>query len=80
MDSKTHVNMAIARRGRLTMPERNGYKTIDVIMKELDATEEQVRALIALLNIKPEFFPDDRRRRYYSKEDVQRMKEAVGRA
>jgi hypothetical protein len=38
-----------------------------------------VRALIALLNIKREFFPDDRRRRYYSKEDVQRMKEAVGR-
>jgi hypothetical protein len=49
-------------------------------MNELDATEEQVRALIALLNINPEFFPDDRRRRYYSKEDVQRMKDAVGRA
>jgi hypothetical protein len=79
MDSKTCLSMVIARRGRSIMPERSGYKTIDVIMKELDATEEQVRALIALLNIKPEFFPDDRRRRYYSKEDVQRMKDAVGR-
>ena len=80
MDSKTRINMAIAWRGNANMPERNGYKTIDVIMKELNATEEQVRALIALLNIKPEFFPDDRRRRYYSKEDVQRMKDAVGRS
>jgi hypothetical protein len=61
------------------MPEKNGYMTIDVIMKELDATEEQVRALIALLKLQPTFFPDDRRRRYYSNADVQRMKEAIGR-
>jgi DNA-binding transcriptional MerR regulator len=59
------------------MPERNGYKTIDVIMEEIGATEEQVRALIALLNIKPEFFPDDRRRRYYSPQDVDRIKLAI---
>jgi hypothetical protein len=59
------------------MPEKNGYKTIDVIMAELGATEEQVRALIALLKIQPTFFPDDRRRRYYSAEDVERIKRAV---
>jgi len=59
------------------MPERNGYKTIDVIMEEIGATEEQVRALIALLNMKPEFFPDDRRRRYYSPQDVDRIKLAI---
>jgi hypothetical protein len=59
------------------MPVKDGYKTIDVIMSELGATEEQVRALIALLKIQPIFFPDDRRRRYYSPEDVQRIKKAV---
>jgi hypothetical protein len=46
-------------------------------MEEIGATEEQVRALIALLNIKPEFFPDDRRRRYYSPQDVDRIKRAI---
>lgn len=59
------------------MPTKNGYKTIDVIQEELGATEEQVRALIALLKINPTFFPDDRRRRYYSPEDVARIKKAV---
>ncbi|MGO8946768.1 MAG: hypothetical protein ACLQUY_03700 [Ktedonobacterales bacterium] len=59
------------------MPIKDGYKTIDVIMEELGATEEQVRALIALLKITPTFFPDDRRRRYYSPDDVDRMKKAV---
>jgi hypothetical protein len=62
------------------MPIKDGYKTIDVIMDELGATEEQVRALIALLKINPTFFPDDRRRRYYSPEDVSRMKKAVSQA
>jgi hypothetical protein len=62
------------------MPIKDGYKTIDVIMEELGATEEQVRALIALLKINPTFFPDDRRRRYYSPEDVSRMKKAVSQA
>jgi hypothetical protein len=65
---------------RHSMPAKNGYKTIDVIMAELEATEEQVRALIALLKIQPTFFPDDRRRRYYSPEDVERIKRAVSQA
>lgn len=59
------------------MPTKDGYKTIDVIMEELGATEEQVRALVALLKLTPTFFPDDRRRRYYSPEDVARMKKAI---
>ena len=62
------------------MPERdNGYKTIDVVMKELSATEDDIRALIRLLKIQPTFFDDDRRRRYYSPEDVARMRQAIGR-
>jgi hypothetical protein len=64
-------------RGRKVMPIKDGYKTIDVIMEELGATEEQVRALIALLKITPTFFPDDRRRRFYSLDDVNRMKKAI---
>jgi hypothetical protein len=60
------------------MPVKNGYKTIDVIMAELGATEEQVRALIAFLKIQPTFFPDGRR--YYSLGDVERIKRAVSRA
>ena len=59
------------------MPTKDGYKTMDVIMEEIGATEEQVRALIALLKITPTFFPDDRRRRYYSPDDVARIKKAV---
>jgi hypothetical protein len=61
------------------VPERDGFKTIDLIAAELDATEEEVRALISLLGIKPTIFREDKRRRFYSREDVQRMKEAIGR-
>ena len=59
------------------MPERDGYKTIDLIAAELDATEEEVRALISLLNINPTIFREDKRRRFYSREDVERMKVAL---
>lgn len=60
------------------MPEREGgYKTIDLIMQELGATEEEVRALISLLNIQPKIFREDKRRRFYSPDDIQRMKQAL---
>ncbi len=62
------------------MPEKEGYKTIDVIMQELGATEEQVRALIVLLKVEPKFFPDDRRRRYYSSQDIERIKKLIANA
>ncbi len=61
------------------MPEVNGYKTIDLIMQELNATEEEVRALISLLGIQPTIFREDKRRRFYSPEDIERMKRAIGR-
>ncbi|MBA3823140.1 MAG: hypothetical protein H0X24_04430 [Ktedonobacterales bacterium] len=61
------------------MPERDGYLTLEEVRQELKATEEQVRALIALLGIQPHFFPDDGRRRFYKITDVDRMKEAIGR-
>lgn len=59
------------------MPEINGFKTIDLITKELNASEEEVRALISLLGIQPTIFREDKRRRFYSPQDVQRMKAAL---
>jgi hypothetical protein len=56
------------------MPERNGYKTLDLVAKELGVSEDKVRALISVLNIQSYTFPDDRRPRYYSPEDVERLK------
>ena len=61
------------------MPEIQGYKTIDLIAAELQATEEEVRALISLLGIQPTIFREDKRRRFYSPADIQRMREAIGR-
>lgn len=55
------------------MPERSGFKTIDLIAKDLGITEDQVRVLIALLDIQSRTFPDDRRPRYYSPEDIARI-------
>jgi len=59
------------------MPVRNGYKTIDVIAQELDVPESRIRALIAVLDLQSRTFPDDRRPRYYSPEDVERIKAIV---
>jgi hypothetical protein len=59
------------------MPERDGYKTLDLIAQELHATEEEVRALISLLGIQPTIFREDKRRRFYSPADVTRMKQAI---
>ena len=59
------------------MPVRDGFKTIDVIAKELGVPESRIRALIAVLNIQSRTFPDDRRPRYYSPEDVERIGEIV---
>ncbi len=59
------------------MPQRNGFKTLDLIAKELGVSEDKIRTLIAVLNIQSRTFPDDRRPRYYSPEDVQRLKELI---
>jgi hypothetical protein len=60
------------------VPVRDGYKTIDLVAQELDASEDEVRALISLLGIQPTIFREDKRRRFYSPQDIQRMKDAVG--
>lgn len=59
------------------MPTRDGYKTIDVIAEELGVPESRIRALIAVLNIQSRTFPDDRRPRYYSPEDINRLREVI---
>lgn len=57
------------------MPVKDGFKTIDVIMQDLGATEYKVRDAIKSLNIEPKTFNVDRRVKYYSAEDIQRIKE-----
>ncbi len=55
------------------MPERNGYKTIDLIAEELKVGERKVRQAIEALNIEPTIFRIDQRYRYYSPDDVKRI-------
>jgi hypothetical protein len=59
------------------MPEREGYKTLDLVAKELDVGDDRIRALIAVLNIQSRTFSDDRRRRYYSPEDIERLRSLI---
>lgn len=57
---------------------RDGYMTIDEIAGTLNIRVAKIRTLIARLGIQPIRFPDDMRKLYYSREDVQRIKEALG--
>lgn len=57
------------------MPELNGYKTLDVVAQELGANERKVRKAIEDLKIEPTTFRIDLRVKYYSPEDVKRIKE-----
>jgi hypothetical protein len=57
---------------------RDGYMTIDEIATALKTRVAKVRTMIARLGIQPIRFPDDMRKLYYSREDVQRIKEALG--
>lgn len=59
------------------MPERNGYKTIDLIAQELEVGERKVRQAIEALGIEPTVFRIDQRYRYYSPEDVKRIKDWI---
>lgn len=61
------------------MSDHTGYLTLDEIQAELKATYEEIRALISLLGIQPTIFPEDKRKRHYKVEDVERMKKAIGR-
>jgi hypothetical protein len=59
------------------MPEKDGYKTLDLILQELGYPENRVRVAIAALNIQARTFPTDRRHRYYSEEDIKRIREWI---
>jgi len=60
------------------MAERDGYKTIDDIARELSVAVSKIRTIIARLDIQPKRFPDDLRKLYYSVEDVQRIRQTLG--
>jgi hypothetical protein len=58
------------------MPIIDGYKTIDLILedvKHLGVGEFKIREAIRSLNIESTRFNADRRARYYSPQDVQRI-------
>ena len=57
---------------------RDGYMTIDEIAALLDISVAKIRMIIARLDIQPRRFPDDMRKLYYSQEDIERMKQALG--
>jgi hypothetical protein len=57
---------------------RDEYMTIDEIAQTLNVRVAKVRTVIARLGIQPIRFPDDMRKLYYSREDVQRIRAALG--
>jgi DNA-binding transcriptional MerR regulator len=57
---------------------RDGYMTIDEIAALLDISVAKIRMIVARLDIQPRRFPDDLRKLYYSQEDIERMKQALG--
>ncbi len=57
---------------------RDGYMTLDEISELLDISVAKLRTIIARLDIQPRRFPDDMRKLYYSREDLERIKDAFG--
>jgi hypothetical protein len=57
------------------MAEFDGYKTLDLVMKELGIGEPKVRQAIAALAIVPTVFNVDKRTKYYSQQDIERMRD-----
>jgi hypothetical protein len=57
------------------MPVIDGYKTLDLVMQEVGAGEAKVREAIKELGIEPTTFKGDRRVKYYSAKDIERIKE-----
>jgi hypothetical protein len=57
------------------MPEINGFKTLDLVIQEVGASERKVREAIEALKIEPTTFKIDRRVKYYSPEDVKHIKD-----
>lgn len=57
------------------MPEREGYKTLDLIAQELGVNERKVRQAVDELKIEPITFKFDLRYKYYSPDDIKRIKD-----
>ncbi len=57
---------------------RDGYLTIDEIAELLAISVAKIRTIIARFDIQPRRFPNDLRKLYYSHEDVERIKAALG--
>jgi len=57
---------------------RDGYMTLDELSELLDISVAKLRTIIARLDIQPRRFPDDMRKLYYSREDLERIKDAFG--
>jgi len=57
----------------MAIPE--GYKTVEQIAVAEDEPLNRVHTAIRRLGVLQVVFPDDRRRRYYSPEDVKRIRE-----
>ncbi len=57
---------------------RDGYMTLDELSELLDISVAKLRTIIARLDIQPRRFPDDMRKLYYSREDIERIKDAFG--
>lgn len=56
------------------MPEREGYMSQGEIEQETGESYFRVRIAIATLNIKPTTFPRDRRKNYFTLEQVEQIK------
>lgn len=59
------------------MAEHPGYMTLEDIQNSIGVGYEEIRVLVSVLGIQPYFFPEDKRRRYYKKEDVERIRRAI---
>jgi len=57
------------------MAPPSGYKTPEEIAVEFKQTYNRIMTAIRELNIVPTIFPEDRRRRFYSPQDVERIRE-----
>lgn len=57
------------------MPEINGYKTIDLVAQEMGVSERKIRKAVEELGIEATSFKIDLRLKYYSPEDVKRIKD-----
>lgn len=56
------------------MPELNGHKTMDLIAQELGVPLRKIRQAIDALHIEAKTFNVDLRYRYYSADDIKRIK------